>query len=73
MWIPYPLAGLPIELVLGATHFLEPQTQERTSFTIPRDVMTSDGAGALARRISLSRMQNAIQTIRKRTNDLFLG
>ena len=30
----YPLAGLPIEQVLGVTHFREAQKQERISFII---------------------------------------
>ena len=38
----YPLVGLPIKLVISATHFLEPQTEERSSFIIPRVVMASD-------------------------------
>ena len=38
----YPLAGLPIKLVLGATHFLEPLKYERSSCIIPRVVMASD-------------------------------
>ena len=40
------LARLPIKLVLGATHFVEPQkTWERNGFINPKVVMTSDGAG----------------------------
>ena len=40
----YPLAGLPIKLILGATNFLEHQKQERSSFIIPTVVTASDGA-----------------------------
>ena len=41
----YPVAGLPINLFIGATHFVEPQTQARSSFINPRAVMTSDDVG----------------------------
>ena len=40
-----PLAGLPIKLVRGATHFLEPQKQERSNFINPRVEMASGGEG----------------------------
>ena len=38
----YPLAGLPIQHVLGVPHFREAQNQERSSFILPRLVMTSE-------------------------------
>ena len=49
----YPLAGLPIKLVLGASSlFRASEDVGHKSFVNPRVVMTSDGAGALARLIS---------------------
>ena len=41
----YPLAGLPIKLVLGATHFPEPRRSREGSFLNPRVVIAPDGAG----------------------------
>ena len=41
----YPLAGLPILLVLAITNFEPQKTQERKSFIIPRVVTASDDVG----------------------------